>query len=100
MRFEYSGSIWLSNTGKKMNPFIDVVRELFEDEDDYEYYNKYLKEIDYSSNQIDVYGSRDFDDMEAMKAANRRISSKNALYVLIDKKRVAFLGDDSNSKSD
>ena len=76
MRFEYSGSIWLSNTGKKMNPFIDVVRELFEDEDDYEYYNKYLKEIDYSSNQIDVYGSRDFDDMEAMKTILMMICDK------------------------
>ena len=69
MRYEFSGSIWLSNMGKKKNAFSDVVSKLLneEDEDFYEYYNKYLEDINFSSDFADVYGSSSYDDMEAMK---------------------------------
>lgn len=75
MRYEYSGFIRLSNIRKK-NPFNDVVRKLLDDEDVYEYYSKSLEEIDFSSNQIDVYGSSSFDDMEDMKTVLIMICDK------------------------
>ena len=67
MQYEFSGSIWLANIGKKKNAFSEVVNELLNEEDYDEYYNKYLEGIDYSSDYVNVDGGGDYDDMEAMK---------------------------------
>lgn len=67
MRYEFNGSIWLSNMGKKKNAFTDVVNELLNEPDYDDYYNQYLEGIDFSSDYLTVYGSGDYDDMEAMK---------------------------------
>ena len=77
MRYEFSGSIWISNVGKR-NAFSVVVNKLFDDEDKdvYEYYNKYLENLDFSSNSVDVYGSSSFDDMDAMKTIMMMICDK------------------------
>ena len=65
MSYEFSGTISVSNTGKK-NAYSDVANKLLQDADFYECYNKYLEDVDFSSGYANVYGRSSFDDMDAM----------------------------------
>ena len=78
MHYEYFGTIWLSEARMNKTAFSDVINDLLNEEDEkyHEYYNKYLENINSSSDILNISGSGDFDDMEAMESALMMICDK------------------------